>query len=182
MSISSLVHRLFIALVLSGSVTACVSGGQQAGPTGYVNDHDLLVDPNTKTMALFSFIGDDRGRFFLINVQLTKGSNDIQFSPSLVTARLGGGKVISAKGVKCEEAMGNLEYYRLLSSLAEPITIRKDGCFTLFFDCPIESSTKEQVILEMNGSVKANGSKIAFRPVHFEKNPEKRRGGLGLFQ
>jgi hypothetical protein len=141
---------------------------------------DLTGEPATISLLLWrDKVG---GRSFQVVSTFKRVDNGVAWSPSRIIVRLASGTELKAKGIACPKVaeMNDLLLLRSSSPLEEPVLLKKDDHYCLFFDHPTPPMD-EEIVMYMSDSLASKDSGPDVPPVFFRKT-EERRIRLGLFQ
>lgn len=189
---------LSTAYLLCGGFLGCVSSSQSTvRMRAYIQNNNqgwktvqrkvggiLEIDglkSDRVTIWLDLFRGRD-GQLFQIMCEFKDFRGNAAFDPSRVMVRLGNGIVLRAKGLACSDVSmkDDVASLRSRSPISEPVFLKENDCYDLFFDHP-GSSLSEEIVLDMNDSFALQGNPVDVPPVVFRKTTEPKRR-WGFFQ
>jgi hypothetical protein len=158
---------------------ACIDDPQSPwkirhGSIGGALETDYLTH-DTMTIWI-SVLNQTEGASFKVLTEFKDVGENITYSPSHITVKLGGGEVLRGKGLSCVDAKETGQQ----RIPPETIPVSKGACYYLVLDRP-SPPIEDEVVVYMNDSLRQNGNKIDVPPISFRKTVE-RKGRLGLFQ
>lgn len=133
---------------------------------------DFLTGKDISTRL--EFFKDQRNQFFVVHTEFTTVQDKFEFNPSAVKIKLSNGETLKPKGFTCSQTVFDLHYLRSNPSLQGPMHVREGDCFLLFFDRPVPQ-VEEELVMNIDEALTANGRSIDVPLIYFRKNVAKQQ-------
>jgi len=130
---------------------------------------DFLTGQDIALEVIFD--ENKKQQFFIIRTTFTSVNIQFQFNTSNVVVTTENRERLKPKGFTCSYTIANLRYLRSKPFLQGEIPVKPGDCYLLFFDHPAPPKD-EELTMDMNEALTANGKPIGMPLIRFRKNPK----------